>query len=219
MSDPFCVLVLGALRSLPPPLLPRSLLPSFLREMDRERSTLEKQEKKVIIDIKASAKAGQNDVTRIQAKDLVRTRNHIKKMILMKSQIQTVSLSIQGMKSTNTMAQAMKNVTKAMGRMNKSMNMPQITAIMQEFEKQSEMMAMKQEIMDDAVDDVMGEEDDEEETEAIVDQVFEELGLNLAEGMASAGTTDPVATPVATDTADADLMARLENLRGGGGAP
>jgi hypothetical protein len=43
-------------------------------------------------------------VMRIMAKDLVRTRNHVKKMILMKSQIQTVALSIQGMKSTNTMA-------------------------------------------------------------------------------------------------------------------
>lgn len=194
-------------------------LKKAMREMDRERSSLEKQEKKVIIDIKASAKAGQNEVTRIQAKDLVRTRNHIKKMILMKSQIQTVSLSIQGMKSTNTMAQAMKNVTKAMGRMNKSMNMPQITAIMAEFEKQSEMMAMKQEIMDDAVDDVMGEEDDEEETEAIVDQVFEELGLNIGESMSTPGTGDmeKQTAPAASD-ADADLMARLENLRGGGAA-
>jgi charged multivesicular body protein 2A len=160
------------------------------------------------------------EVTRIQAKDLVRCRSHIKKMILMKSQIQTVSLSIQGMKSTNTMAQAMSNVTKAMGRMNKSMNMPQITAIMAEFEKQSEMMSMKQEIMDDAVDDVMGEEDDEEETEAIVDQVFMELGLNISEEMSTPGTGGMAPTttaPAATD-ADADLMARLENLRGGGAA-
>merc|ERR1719473_527689 len=130
-------------------------LKKAMRELDRERASLEKQEKKVIIDIRASAKAGQNAVMRIQAKDLVRTRNHISKMILMKSQIQTVSLSIQGMKSTNTMAEAMKNVTKAMGKMNKTINMPQMTAIMRDFEK-------KQEMMDDAVDDVMGEEGDEE---------------------------------------------------------
>ena len=64
--------------------------------------------------------------------------------------------------------------------------MPQITAIMEEFEKQSEVMNIKQEIMDDAEDDVLGESDDDEETAAIVrlvDQVFEELGLKLAEGM------------------------------------
>lgn len=191
-------------------------LKKAMRELDRERSSLEKAEKKIIIDIKAAAKQGQNAVMRIQAKDLVRTRNHIKKMILMKSQIQTVSLSIQGMKSTNTMATAMANVTKAMGRMNKSMNMPQITAIMAEFQKQSETMEMKQEIMDDTVDDVMGESDDEEETERVVDQVFEELGLNLEGDMTAAPTSAPV--PQAGETeADAALRQRLENLRGDGG--
>ena len=64
--------------------------------------------------------------------------------------------------------------------------MPQITAIMEEFEKQSGVMNIKQEIMDDDEDDVLGESDDDEETAAIVrlvDQVFEELGLKLAEGM------------------------------------
>ena len=50
-----------------------------------------------------------------------------------------------------------------MVRMNKQMNIPALQKVMMEFEKQSEMMDMKQEMMDDAIDDVMGEEDDEEE--------------------------------------------------------
>lgn len=55
--------------------------------------------------------------------------------------------------------------------MNKQMNLPAIQAIMQEFEKQSEMMEMKQEIMDDTVDDVLGDaEDDAERSE-----VFQEF--------------------------------------------
>ena len=33
-----------------------------------------------------------------------------------------------------------------------------------DFEKQSEMMDMKEEMMNDAIDDAMGDEDDEEET-------------------------------------------------------
>ena len=40
--------------------------------MDRERSSLEKQEKKVIIDIKASAKAGQN----VSSPSPTHTRTH-----------------------------------------------------------------------------------------------------------------------------------------------
>merc|ERR1719450_1544209 len=71
------------------------------------------------------AKAGQMDAVKIMAKDLVRTRKSVK---------------IQTLKSQNSMAQAMKGVTKAMMSMNKQMKLPEIQKIMQEFEKQSEIM-------------------------------------------------------------------------------
>merc|ERR1719397_43626 len=110
------------------------------------------------------AKVGQMDAVKIMAKDLVRTRKAVKKFMLMKANIQAVSLKIQTLKSQNSMAQAMKGVTKAMMMMNKQMKLPEIQKIMQEFEKQSEIMDMKEEMMNDVMDDAMGDEDDEEET-------------------------------------------------------
>lgn len=53
------------------------------------------------------------------AKDLVRTRRYVKKFIMMRANIQAVSLKIQTLKSNNSMAQAMKGVTKAMATMNR----------------------------------------------------------------------------------------------------
>lgn len=44
------------------------------------------------------------------------------------------------------------------------MNLPQIQRILQEFEKQSEIMDMKEEIMNEAMDDAMEDDGDEEET-------------------------------------------------------
>lgn len=98
------------------------------------------------------------------AKDLVRTRRYEKKFMLMKANIQAVSLKIQTLRSQNAMAQAMKGVTKAMQSMNRQLNMPQIQRILQEFEKQSEIMDMKEEMMNDAIDDAMEDDADEEET-------------------------------------------------------
>ena len=43
------------------------------------------------------------------------------------------------------------------------MNLPEIQKIMMEFEKQSEIMDMKEEMMDDAIDSALGDDDDEEE--------------------------------------------------------
>lgn len=79
-----------------------------MRDLDREKMKMEQQEKKIIADIKKLAKEGQMDAVKIMAKDLVRTRRYTKKFMLMKANIQAVSLKIQTLKSQNTMAEAMK---------------------------------------------------------------------------------------------------------------
>ncbi|XP_013791095.1 charged multivesicular body protein 2a-like [Limulus polyphemus] len=192
-----------------------------MRDLDRERAKMEQQEKKLIIDIKKMAKDNQMDAVKIMAKDLVRTRRYVKKFMLMRANIQAISLKIQTLRSQNSMAQAMKGVTKALKNMNKQLNLPQIQKIMQEFEKQSEIMDMKEEMMNDAIDDVMEDEEDEEESEALVSQVLDELGLQLSEkltGLPSEGgslsaDSQKNKPAVALTGADADLEARLENLR------
>jgi len=199
-----------------------------IRDLDRERSKMEQQEKKLIQDIKKMAKENQMDSVKIMARDLVRTRRYIKKFMLMKANIQGVSLKIQTLRSQSAMATAMKGVTRAMGNMNRQMNLPQIQRIMREFEKQTMIMDSKEEMMNDAIDDAMGDEDDEDETDAVVSQVLDELGLQLADKLtdlpATAGTGS-IAQPAAANAAktpqaegalsdaDADLMARLEKLR------
>jgi charged multivesicular body protein 2A len=71
----------------------------------------------------------------------------------------------------------------------------------------------------------MGDEDDEEETDAVVSQVLDELGLQLTDQMtglpvASGSLTVPAGKEAKTavpsgpiSDADADLQARLDNLR------
>ncbi|KAF6208723.1 hypothetical protein GE061_014462 [Apolygus lucorum] len=193
-----------------------------MRDLDREKARMEQQEKKIIADIKKMAKEGQMDSVKIMAKDLVRTRKYAKKFMLMKANIQAVSLKIQTLKSQNAMAQAMKGVTRAMTNMNRQLNLPQINRILQEFEKQSEIMDMKEEIMNDAIDDAM--EDDEEESDTVITQVLDELGLQLNDqlaglpqatnslSVAGAGKTAVPSGGELSD-ADADLQARLDNLR------
>lgn len=235
-----------------------------MRDLDREKMKMEQQEKKIIGDIKKLAKEGQMDAVKIMALDLVRTRRYTKKFMLMKANIQAVSLKIQTLKSQNTMAQAMSGVTKAMQSMNRQLNLPQIQKILHEFEKQSEIMDMKEEMINEHIDDAMEDEGDEEESDAVVSQVLDELGLQLGDqlsglpqvsvsqkcrsgsfsidernlfhsqasgslsiatgskqpqaaavgaggGGATAGGSGGAVTPMSD--ADADLQARLDNLR------
>ena len=54
------------------------------------------------------AKSGQMEAVKIMAKDLVRTRNFVKKFILMRANIQAIALKVQTLKSQAAMANAMK---------------------------------------------------------------------------------------------------------------
>jgi charged multivesicular body protein 2A len=77
------------------------------------------------------------------------------------------------------MSEAMKGATKAMASMNRRMNLPQIQKIMMDFERESEFMDMKEEMMNDAIDDAVEEEDDEAETNEIVERVLDEIGIDM----------------------------------------
>ncbi|KAJ3908380.1 vacuolar sorting protein DID4 [Lentinula edodes] len=199
------------------------------RELDRERAKLEQSEKKLIMDIKKSAKAGQMNACKVMAKDLVRTRRYVQKFYQMRTQLQAVGLRIQTLRSNQQMADAMRGATRAMGAMNRGLNLPAIQRIMTEFEKESSMMDMKEEMMSDAVDDVMDdEEDEEEEGDKILKEVLDEIGVSLSQqltdaptGLASVSahvTRQPVALGETAGAFHGGVDDRTGDNSGGGGA-
>ncbi|KAF5743076.1 putative Charged multivesicular body protein 2a [Tripterygium wilfordii] len=168
----------------------KRMLDKSIREIERERQGLQTQEKKLISEIKKSAKQGQMGAVKVMAKDLIRTRHQIEKFYKLKSQLQGVSLRIQTLKSTQAMGEAMKGVTKAMGQMNRQMNLPSLQKIMQEFERQNERMEMTTEVMGDAIDDALEGDEEEEETEELVSQVLDEIGIDINQEVVSTLTMD-----------------------------
>ncbi len=70
------------------------------------------------------------------------------------------------------MATSMHDATRLLLGMNRSMNLPQLLRIAQDFAKENDMMDQKQEFMDDAIDDAMADDDELGEDE----QVDELLG-------------------------------------------
>jgi charged multivesicular body protein 2A len=77
--------------------------------------------------------------------------------------------------------------------MNHGLNLPGIQRIMNEFEKESAMMDMKEQMMSDAVDDVMDEEEDEEEEgDKILKEVLDKIGVHLAQEVSSPFVSAPV---------------------------
>lgn len=199
-----------------------------IRDIEREKERMVQQEVKLKNDIRKNAKANQMDSVKIQAKDLVRTKSQIKKFELMKANLQAISIKTATLKSQNNMAQAMRGVTQGLVRMNRQMNLPQIQRIIHEFQKQTDMVDMKEEMINDVMDDVFEEDTDEQESDQIVNQVLDELGIEMNQtilSMPSAAKTtltdktanadkQPQAQTVGSSAAaDADLEERLNKLR------
>src|SRR5210317_1870705 len=110
------------------------------------------------------------------AKDLVRTRQYITKFIEMRSHLQGCALKLQTVKSHQAMAEAMSSTAKAMHKMNKAIDVPAITKMMAEFEKENAKTEIMQEIMGDTLDDALADEGAEEAEQQVVNQVLDEIG-------------------------------------------
>mmetsp|Transcript_26530 Transcript_26530/g.71671 ORF Transcript_26530/g.71671 Transcript_26530/m.71671 type:complete len:237 (+) Transcript_26530:99-809(+) len=186
------------------------------RDLDRERTALERQEQKLKGDIRKAANAGQMDVAKIMAKDLVRTRHQIQKFHKLRGNLQAVSLRLQTLQSNAAMSQAMRGATRAMQQMNARMNLPQMAKIMMEFEKQTDQMEQKEEIMGEAIDDAFDEDEEEEEGDALVNQVLDEIGINMNQQLASVPSAQPAAGAKEADQPAAAAMEGAVGAEGGG---
>lgn len=194
------------------------------RELARETTKLQAQEKKLMAEIKKSAKLGQIASAKIQAKDLVRTKNYIIKFNLMKAQLQAILLRIQSVRSNTQMATSMRDATRLLLGMNRLMNLPQLSRIAQEFAKENDMMDQKQEFMDDAIDDAMAMDEDElgedDQVDEILTKVLDEIGVDLNTSLKDTPNhinveetrNAPVAQAVGANDED-DLQARLDSLK------
>lgn len=163
----------------------KRILNRAVREIDRERLQLQNSEKKLIAEIKALAKKGEMNSVKILAKDLVRGRKQVTKFYEIRSQLQAIEMRLQTVKSLNSMADAVKNVTKSMAKMNKMMNLPRLNEIMREFCRQNEQMDLTEEMMGDAVDMALDGGETEEETDQVVAQVLGEIGVEYGDQLES----------------------------------
>ncbi|KAF3215583.1 ESCRT-III subunit protein did4 [Orbilia oligospora] len=136
----------------------------------------------------------------------------------MRTELQAISLRIQTVRSNQQMMESMKGATGLLRTMNATTNLPALQKIMMDFQKESDMMEFREEVMSEAIDDVNGLED-EEETDEVLNQVLDEIGVDreMALGTTPLGLGEPEGqkedrVAQAIGGGDDDLQARFNNL-------
>lgn len=93
----------------------------------------------------------------------------------------------QTVRTNEQMMQSMKGATRIIGGLNRTMNLPALSKIAQDFERENDIMEQRQEMMEDAVDDALGDAEEEEESEETINQVLDELGIEFKDKVSPGG--------------------------------
>ncbi|KAJ0052785.1 hypothetical protein Pint_01703 [Pistacia integerrima] len=185
------------------------------RGIEKEIGSLQLEEKKLVAEIKRTAKTGNEGATKILARQLIRLRQQIANLQGSRAQMRGIATHTQAMHSQSSVAVGLKGASKAMAAMNKEMDPTKQAKVMREFQKQSAQMDMTTEMMSEAIDDSLDNDEAEEETEELTNQVLDEIGVDVASQLSAA----PKGKIAGKSTADAnssgidELEKRLAALR------
>ncbi|CAO2839781.1 unnamed protein product [Amaranthus hypochondriacus] len=186
------------------------------RGIEKEISSLQMEEKRLVAEIKKTAKTGNEAATKILARQLVRLRKQIANLQGSRAQMRGIATHTQAMHAQSSVASGLKGATKAMSAMNKQMAPAKQMKILQEFQKQSAQMDMTTEMMSDAIDDALDNDEAEEETDELTNQVLDEIGVDVASQLSAApkGKIAGKKTEEVSTSGIDDLEERLAALRG-----
>ncbi|XP_044492552.1 vacuolar protein sorting-associated protein 2 homolog 3 [Mangifera indica] len=201
---------------------PREALRESKREMqhatrgiEKEIGSLQLEEKKLVAEIKRTAKTGNEGATKILAQQLIRLRKQIANLQGSRAQIRGIATHTQAMHAQSSVAVGMKGATKAMAAMSKQMDPTKQVKVVREFQKQSAQMDMTTEMMSEAIDDALDNDEAEEETEELTNQVLDEIGIDVASQLTAApkGKVAGKSTADANNSGIDELEQRLAALR------
>uniref|UniRef100_A0A4W5PP18 Charged multivesicular body protein 2Ba n=1 Tax=Hucho hucho TaxID=62062 RepID=A0A4W5PP18_9TELE len=174
------------------------------RQITRDRSSLEKQEKQLETEIKKMAKTGNKEACTILAKQLVQLRRQKNRTYAVGSKVTSMSSQTKLMNSQMKMAGAMAATTKVSVDQwllpTGGCDVPSAATL----------------DINDTLDEIFDESGDEEESDSIVNQVLDEIGIEISGKMVSAPSAsrnNPTSSTSKSDgISDEDIERQLKAL-------
>jgi charged multivesicular body protein 1 len=181
------------------------------KELERSAKKCEKDNVADKGKLKRAIEQGNMEGAKIYAENAIRNKNQALNFRRMASRVDAVSQRVQSAVATKKVTQSMAGVVGSMEAAMKSMNLEQISNLMDRFESQFESLDVQTQVMGDAMQSSTTMTTPQGEVDSLMTQVAEEAGIELNHNLpqAQAGSIG-----VATASADQDeLSQRLAKLR------
>uniref|UniRef100_A0A915K4Y7 Charged multivesicular body protein 3 n=1 Tax=Romanomermis culicivorax TaxID=13658 RepID=A0A915K4Y7_ROMCU len=145
-----------------------------MRVLERQIYGIQREEVKVVKQIKDAAKKGDKDVCRILAKEVVRSRKATTKIYTSKAQINSVIMNINNQVSVVRLSGCLQKSAEVMKSMQNLVRVADIAQTMRELSKEMMKAGIIEEMLEDTLDST-NEENLEEESEEEVEKILNEI--------------------------------------------
>jgi len=189
------------------------------KQMARSAKKCEKNEKVAIEKLKKAIQAGNSEGARVYGQDAIREKNQALNHLRMSSRLDACCSRIESAVRMNQVTGSMKGVVKGMDKSLASMNIEQLSQLMDRFEQQFEDLDVKTQYMEGTMNATTATSTPAEQVDDLINQVADANNLELGDAFIQAGPIGKkvpaakVNTPQVAVPVQDDLEARLANLR------
>jgi charged multivesicular body protein 1 len=178
------------------------------KQLQRQSKKNDKEVGKEKLKLKKAIEQGNIEGSKIYAENVIRLKNQSLNYLRLSSRIDAVASRVETAMRMRQVTKSMGSICSSMDRAMKTMNIEQMTMIMDKFEKQFEDLDVQAQYMENSMSQTTAVSTPQDEVQSLINQVADEFGLEL-EGKLDAATPSKETPMVETD----DLLARLERLK------
>lgn len=187
------------------------------KQLERMSKKAEKDESSAKLQVKKALEKHNQEGARIYAENAIRKKTEALNFLRMASRMDAVSSRVQTAMSMKEVTKNMGSVVHGLDAAMKSMDLVQLTTIMDKFEKQFQDLDTHAAVMEGAMSGATTLSTPEDQVEALMQQVADEHGMDIQAQLHSAGVGSALPTSKvgsATHEQDDELSKRLAALRG-----
>lgn len=154
-------------------------LKTNVRQMERAREDLDVSYCDLRDRARACIEAGRRDEAKALARQMTRYRGAQQYMTAAIGRMEEAQIKIRLQRVTVQMQSSMLKATRALLRLNGAMPVKEMRVMMRTYDRETQALDTKQELMDDAMDDAMAPFDDDMAENELLQQVMDEIGMSV----------------------------------------
>ncbi|TPX71220.1 hypothetical protein SpCBS45565_g01251 [Spizellomyces sp. 'palustris'] len=185
------------------------------KQLQRQAKKSAKDEATEKAKLKKAIQQGNMEGARIYASNAIRKKNEALNLLRLGSRIDAVASRVQTAVTMRRVSTSMAGVVKGMEKAMNSMNLEQISMIMDKFESQFEDLDVQTQYMESSMGQTTAMATPQDQVEDLMQQVADENGLELQMEMPGAATGTLAVGTATVEKEQDELTERLAKLRNG----